>query len=104
MNEARVNIDELKPAEDQVQKVLKDILAIIPIRLETRKIEVRIPAKYSGGSYRILKKYGKIFKESWQDNGLLQIIVELPAGLQNEFFGELNNLTHGEVETKVLSE
>jgi ribosome maturation protein SDO1 len=104
MNEARVNIDELKPAEDQIQAILKEISAIIPIKFESRRIEIIIPAQYSGGSFYILKQYGKVFKEEWQNNGALKVVIEIPAGLQEEFFSKLNNLTHGEIETKVLNE
>ena len=43
MEEARVNIDIFKPAEEQVQAVVDKIKRIIPIRLETRKIEATIP-------------------------------------------------------------
>jgi len=104
MDEARVNIDELKPAEDQIQGILKEISAIIPIKLESRRIEIVIPAQYAGNSFHILKQYGKVYKEEWQNNGSLKVVIELPAGLQDEFFSKLNNLTHGDVETKVISE
>ncbi|MAG50113.1 ribosome assembly factor SBDS [archaeon] len=104
MDEARVNIDELKPAEDQIQAILKEISAIIPIKFESRRIEIIIPAQYAGGSFHILKQYGKVFKEEWQNNGALKVVIEIPAGLQEEFFSKLNNMTHGEIETKVLNE
>jgi ribosome maturation protein SDO1 len=102
LEEAKVTIDEHKRAEDQVQDVLKRIRVVLPIRFEVREVQVRIPAKYAAKSYSLLKNYGTVLKDEWQNDGGLLSIIELPAGLQQDFFGELNKLTHGNVETKVL--
>lgn len=65
---------------------------------------MRIPAKFSGSTYNIIKQYGKVLKENWGNDGSLFLSVEIPGGLQEEFFDKLNSLTHGEVETKILRE
>lgn len=101
MNEAKIYIDEHKGAEEQVDDVLKKIRAIIPIKFETREIAVRIPDKYAGQSYSVLKRY-KLLRDEWQNDGSLVAVVEIPAGIQDEFFNQLNKITHGEVETKIL--
>lgn len=103
MEEAKIRIDEMKNAEEQVQDVVKDLREILPLKFETRQIAVKIPAQYSGNCFRILKSYGKLLKDEWQNDGSLVAIVELPAGLQEEFFEKLNGLTHGDVETKIIA-
>ncbi|MBI2142795.1 ribosome assembly factor SBDS, partial [Candidatus Woesearchaeota archaeon] len=40
--------------------------------------------------------------DSWQNDGSLIAVVEVPAGLQQDLFSELNRLTHGDVESKVI--
>ncbi|MFC2136136.1 SBDS family ribosome assembly factor, partial [Bacteroidota bacterium] len=47
---------------------------------------------------------GEIKKEQWMNDGSWFAVVEIPAGLQNEFFDELNKETHGNIETKIISE
>ena len=102
MEEARVRIDEMKNAEEQIQAIVKELRELLPIKFETRQIAVRIPAEYTGNSYKTLKGYGKLVKDEWQSDGSLIAVVELPAGLQEEFFEKLNGLTHGNVETKII--
>ena len=101
MEEAGVHVDENKSAEVQVEEVLKKIRVVIPIKFERREIAVRVPAQYAGQSYGTLKKY-KLIKDEWQNDGSLLAVVEIPAGVQDEFFDELNKISHGEVESKIL--
>jgi len=101
MNEAKVHIDENKGAEEQIDDILKKIRVIIPIKFEVRELAVKIPNKYAGQSYGILKRY-KLLRDEWQNDGSLVAIVEIPAGIQDEFMGQLNKITHGDVEIKIL--
>lgn len=102
LDEAKVKIDPNKNADQQVQVIVTALQRILPIKFETRKIELYIPAKYSGSSYSIIKSYVNIQKDEWKSDGSLYLLVELPAGLQDEFFNKINNLTHGEVQTKIV--
>ncbi len=103
MEEARVKIDEMKNVEEQMQAIVKQLREVLPLKFETRQIAVKIPARYAGNSYSVLKSYGRLLKDEWQSDGSLVAIVELPAGLQEEFFQKLNGFTHGEVETKIIA-
>ena len=104
MLQAKVNIDELKSAEAQVENVLEKLRSVIPIKFAVKEIEVIVPAQFSGGIHNIIKQYGKILEESWQNNGSLLLNVEIPGGLQEEFFDKLNGFTRGNVESRVLKE
>lgn len=99
--EAKIHIDELKSAEEQIPKILQEIRKLIPISMEKLKLAVKVSAEFSGKATSILHKYG-VQKEEWQKDGSIIAVVELPAGIKTELFAELNHLTKGNFESKVL--
>ncbi|HEX55276.1 MAG: ribosome assembly factor SBDS [Candidatus Altiarchaeales archaeon] len=101
MKEARVNIDIFKSAEEQVEAIIKKLQPIIPIRLETLEIAVKIPAQYSGICYKILYEFGNVKKEEWLEDSYF-CLLEIPAGLRDEFYDKINKLTRGDVRIKVV--
>ena len=103
LNEAKVNIDNYKSAEEQVQDIITKLRPVLPIKFEVRIIYAKIPAQYAAKSYNTLKQFGKLLKEDWQNDGSLTVNIELPAGMQEDLFSKLNGLTHGSVETKIVS-
>jgi len=103
LNEARIQVDVFKNVQEQIPDILKEIRKLIPLSLEKLRIAVKVPAEYSGKAGPILHKYHAL-KQEWQGNGSLVALFELPVGLKNELFDELNHLTHGNVETKILEE
>ena len=103
LEESKAKIDEMKSAEEQLQNIVKELRNVLPLKFETRQIAIKIPAKYAGNSYKVLKSYGKMLKDEWQNDGSLVAVVELPAGMQEEFFEKLNGYTRGEVETKIIA-
>ena len=100
MEEAKVQIRENESAEEQMDRVLTALKPIIPIKVEQMEITLTIPAKFAGASMNTLKKY-KLMKNEWQPDGSLLAVIEIPAGIQEEFFDEVNKITHGEVESKI---
>lgn len=102
LEEAKVKIDEFKTAEQQVAEVVGKIRGIIPLAYETREVLVKIPAKFAGQSFGVVKQQGKILKEDWQGNGNLHLLVEIPAGLQVELQDKLNSFTKGGAELSVV--
>lgn len=101
LEEVRFNVDISKSANEQVDSAIKAIRPILPIRFETVEVAVKIPAAYSGTCHRILQEFGEIKKEEW-DKGDLLCLLEIPGGVQDEFYSKINGLTHGEVKIKVL--
>lgn len=102
LDQTSVQIDPFKSAGEQLSDVVEALRPIIPLKFETRKIAVKIPPKYAGKAYRTVDESAEIKKDEWLDDGSWAVVVEIPAGEQPEFFEKLNNLTQGEVETKVL--
>jgi ribosome maturation protein SDO1 len=102
MDEARVQIDLGKTVEEQVSKILKELKPIIPIRFEEKSVAVKIPGQYAAKAFSIVKSYGDIKKEEWLDDGSWAFLIDIPAGMAEEFFNDLNALTKGDVETKIM--
>ncbi len=102
MTEARVHVDPFKPVEAQVKDVLTAIKPLIPIRLEKTTIAVKLSADNYGKVYKDITDFGIIKKEEWTGAGFWIGLVEIPAGMQADFFDRLNNKTHGDVETRIV--
>ncbi len=100
--EAKIKIDDYSSAEDQLQEVLKKLRVILPIKFEVKEISVKISPDYAAKSYSTVKQFGKIIREDWQSDGSWLAVVEMPGGLEEDFYDRINKLTHGNVESKVL--
>lgn len=102
MEQAGVNIDPFADAELQVDKVLKAIKTILPIKFQKVTLQIKIPPQYSGSAYSVLKNVGTVMNEQWLGDGSLQLNVEILAGVQDELFQKISSLTHGSFESKVM--
>jgi ribosome maturation protein SDO1 len=102
MEEAKVRIDPFKSVDEQVNTTLKAIRTKIPIRFEKVKVAIRVPGDFSGKVYGSIPEFGKAIKEEWQQDGSWVAVVEIPGGMQDNFYHRLNELTRGQVETKLL--
>ncbi|MFX1324108.1 MAG: ribosome assembly factor SBDS [Promethearchaeota archaeon] len=102
IEEAKVKIDLMRNAEEQVDDIVKAIRAIIPIRMEQVEMAIKIPSAFTAKGYNIVAQLAQIKKEEWQSDGSWVSVLSLPAGLQMELIDKLNKLTHGRVQTKIL--
>jgi ribosome maturation protein SDO1 len=102
MEKARVHVDEFKSAEEQLPDIVKALQPLIPLKFEVKRIAVKIPAAYTGKTQRVVKSFATVKQEQWLNDGSWAAVVEVPAGIQAEFFDKLNELTRGEAQTKVL--
>ncbi len=96
--EARIRIDELRKAEDQVQEIVKKLQPILPIRFEQRVLEILVPAEYAAKLYQTVGSFGTLKKQEWLTDGSLLAELELPAGMVPECMDVLNSKTHGNVQ------
>lgn len=102
LEEAKFQIDAFKSVEEQVPIALKALKPLIPISLEQLKIAVKVPSTVAARASSILHKYG-VQKEEWQKDGSLIAVIELPSGLKQDLFNELNRIAHGQIESKILN-
>jgi len=99
MEQARVNIDPFKTAEQQVDDIIKAIKQILPISVEQITLNIEIPAKYSGRAYGVVKEYG-IEKENWLSDGSLVVKITVAAGIKEAVYRRLAALTEGNVKVE----
>jgi ribosome maturation protein SDO1 len=102
MDEAGVHVDPFKPVSEQVKTIIEVLRPIIPISIEQVKISVKIPSQFTGRAYGVARNYGTLEREDWQSDGSWIGIVRIPAGMQTDFYDRLNEVTKGNVSTKIL--
>ena len=102
MEQAGVHVDPFKPVSEQVKTIIELLRPIIPISMENVRISVKIPAEQIGRAYGTVRNYGTLEREDWQSDGSWIGIIKLPAGMQTDFYDKLNDVTKGNVSTKIL--
>ena len=102
MEEAKIRVDPFKSVDEQGNITLKAIRRLIPIRLEKVQVAIHIPGEDTGKVYGIITEFGETKKEEWQPDGSWVAVVEIPGGMQDNFYQKLSEITHGQVETKLL--
>jgi ribosome maturation protein SDO1 len=102
LKESKFHADENKPAQSQVEDALKALRVVLPIKFEMKEIQVIVPAEYAPKCYSALHGMGHMIDEKWQNDGSLLAVVEIPGGLEEEFYEKINKIAHGNIEAKVL--
>jgi len=101
LEEAKIHVDPTKSVQEQLPEIMDKIKLLIPISLEKIKIAFKIPSAYAGKASHILHKY-ELTQEEWTSDGSLVAVLELPSGAKEDLLNELNNLTKGDIESKIL--
>ena len=102
LEQAGVHIDPFKPVREQVKTIIEVLRPLIPISMDQIRISVKIPAEFIGRAYGTARNFGALEREDWQSDGSWIGIIRIPAGLQNDFYEKLNDMTKGNVSTKIL--
>lgn len=100
--EAKVHVDEFASVQEQVQEALKKLRPILPIKFEIKEIALKLPPEHAPKCYSTVKSFGTILREEWTSNGYWVAVIEMPGGLENDFYDKLNKICHGNLESKVL--
>ncbi len=99
--EAHVNIRNV-PIENQINEIVAELSKFIPIKIETKKIKITIPAIHTGKMYGLINQYKET--ENWLSNGDLEALINVPAGLIMEFYDKINSATQGSVLSEEIKE
>lgn len=102
MDEAGVHVDPFKPVSEQVKTIIEALRPLMPISMEHVRISVKIPPEHIGKAYGVARNYGTLEREEWQSDGSWIGIIKIPAGMQTDFYDRLNDVTKGNVSTKLL--
>ncbi|MFP4625456.1 MAG: ribosome assembly factor SBDS [Natronomonas sp.] len=104
LEEAGFQIDPMEPVENQVDEALEALRPVIPIRFDEMVMAVQFPAEYAGSAQAQVREFGDLEEEEWQADGSWVGVIRFPAGLQNEFFELVNELSSGKAETRVIKD
>jgi len=102
MLEAKVRVDPFISVDEQIPNVVKALRVIIPISFESVKLQVTLPASFSGKGYNMVANAGVIKSQSWGQDGSWTGLVEIPAQKRQELYDELNKLTKGQIRIEVV--
>jgi len=102
IDEAKVHIDPFKPVDLQVKTIVEALRSIVAISMENVKISVKISSEFIGKAYGVARNFGTLEREEWQSDGSWLGVIKIPAGMQTEFYDKLNDVTKGNVETRIL--
>jgi ribosome maturation protein SDO1 len=102
MEEAGIHVDPFKPVRDQVKTTIEALRTIIPISIDQVRISIKIPAEQIGKAYGVVRNFGALEREDWQSDGSWIGIIRIAAGMQNDFYDKINDVTKGNVSTKIL--
>jgi ribosome maturation protein SDO1 len=102
MEQAGVHVDPFKPVSEQVKVIIEALRPIIPISMDQVRISIKIPAEHVGKAYGVVRNIGSLEREDWQSDGSWVGIIKIAAGMQTEFYDKLNDVTKGNISTKIL--
>ncbi|MFB6270904.1 MAG: ribosome assembly factor SBDS [Halobacterium sp.] len=104
LEEAGFTVDPMEPAENQVDEALDALRPVIPIRFEEVTVAVQLPPDYAGSGQAKIREFGELDREEWQADGSWVGVLTFPAGMQNDFFDLVNEVSEGEGETQIIKE
>ena len=95
MEQIRLVIDPFKRPEEQAKKIIDSLRKILPLKSENLQLIVTVPSQFSAQSYSIIKSIGDLKDEKWLQDGSLQVIIEINAGIRGTFIERINSITKG---------
>ncbi|WP_458204670.1 ribosome assembly factor SBDS [Haladaptatus sp. NG-SE-30] len=104
LEEAGFSVDPMEPTSQQVDDALEALRPVIPIRFDEVTIAVQVPANYAGSAQARIRQFGDLEREEWQNDGSWIGVMTFPAGMQNEFYDLVNEITSGEAETQIIKD
>ncbi|MCK5410125.1 MAG: ribosome assembly factor SBDS, partial [Candidatus Heimdallarchaeota archaeon] len=97
-----VNISYKDDVKSQTLEVIDLLKPIMPIRLESVKLAVKIPPSYTGALYGFVISAGNLVQEEWLSDGSLAVVVNIPSGTQADFLEQITSKTKGKAQVKIL--
>ncbi|MEF8813089.1 MAG: ribosome assembly factor SBDS [Halovenus sp.] len=102
LEETDFRVDPMEPVENQIDDALDALRPVIPIRFDTMTVAAQLPPEYAGSGQAKIREFGDLKREEWQADGSWIGVVEFPAGMQNDFYGLVNEVSSGEAETQII--
>ncbi|MBI2448912.1 ribosome assembly factor SBDS [Candidatus Pacearchaeota archaeon] len=94
IHEAGIVIDN-RPVNAQIMMIIQKLREIIPLKTESKRLNLKIPPEYTGMAYGLLQDFKE--KEEWMNDGTLVCIINVPSGLIMDFYDKINSISHGNI-------
>jgi len=104
LEEAGFRVDPMERVETQVDDALDALRPVIPIRFAEVTVAVQVPADKAGSAQAQIRQFGDLDREEWQADGSWIGVLTFPAGMQNDFYDLVNEVTSGEAETQIVKD
>jgi len=104
LEQAGFTVDPMEPVEAQVDDALDALRPVIPIRFEEVTVAVQLPAEHAGSGQAQVREFGELEREEWQSDGSWVGVLTFPAGMRNDLYDLVAELTSGEGETRVIKD
>jgi ribosome maturation protein SDO1 len=104
LEQVKYSFDPFRSSEEQVKEVVEALKPVLPIAMAMQKIQVVFPAQYAPKAYGVVSKFGKTSKDMWLNNGSWLCEIEVPAGLREKLFSEVNSLTRGSADIRIVGD
>jgi ribosome maturation protein SDO1 len=104
LEEAGFRVDPMEPVETQVDDALEALRPVIPIRFSEVTIAVQVPADKAGSAQARIRQFGDLEREEWQNDGSWVGVLTFPAGMQNDFYDLVNDVTSGQADTRIIKD
>ncbi len=99
LEQAGVNIKNTS-IENQISEIIESLSTVLPIKLDTKKVKITIPATHTGKAYGVVNQHKE--SENWLNDGSLEVIAKIPSGMIMDFYDKLNDITHGSAITEEI--
>ena len=104
LEETDFRIDPMEPVETQVDDALDALRPVIPIRFDEVTVAVQLPPEFAGKGQARVRAFGELDREEWQADGSWIGVLTFPAGMQDEFYGLVNEVSSGQAETRIIQD
>lgn len=104
INKIRYNFDPHKDYVFQAEEVLKLLRKEMPISLDKIILEIVVPSQYAGSFYGPFRKFGKITKEYYDNEGNLRMHIEIMESLQDRVIDFIKKNSNNESEYHIRND
>ncbi len=85
--EARFKADPFQPLDKQVKRAVGMIRELIPISFTTVRLAFKVSGANYGAVFAMVRE--DVQREEWLVNGDWAFVVEIPAGMKNDYIGRV---------------
>lgn len=92
-----------RKAEDQIPDAIKHVKKVLPIIFKEKTIQIsNIASSLAKKCLQACKNLGSVQKETWSSENNLSIVVSVPGGLSDQLVEQVNDITRGKIDVKLL--